>query len=418
MSAVEPRPGARVSDAASLTSSVSNAASLTPACACAATTPFVHEPGPAVDSGPGALARLGDHVLDVHSGARTGGAVIVTDRGLRATGIVDEALAVLAGVGCPTVVIDDVPGNPTVVSVEAGAGVVAEAFPGSRPVVVALGGGSALDAAKGIARLAADSSGPGLPLVAVPTTAGTGAETNGFGVLEDPARRCKVYCGDASTTPRVAVLDPLLTHGLPAGPTAATGVDALVHALESLVSRGRSPVSEAFAVEALRRVWRWLPAAVGDGADGTARAEMLVGAHLAGQALTRSGLGLVHALGHAITAHHGVVHGRALGLVLPEVVAWSLDGTGIVSGDTGPDDGAWARVAETLGVPVVAVPEALAGWCEAVGVSVGIDGEALGLGRPEIDALATTAAADPVGRNAPRAADRGALVGLLTRSVR
>src|SRR5206468_2806065 len=103
----------------------------------------------------------------------------------------------------------------------------------------------------------------------------------------------------------------------------------------------------------------------------------------------RSGLGLVHALGHAITAHHGIVHGRALGTVLPEVVAWSLDVTG------GLDDGAWARVAETLGVRVTALPEALAGWCEAVGVATGLDGEALGLGRPEIDALATTAAADP-----------------------
>jgi alcohol dehydrogenase class IV len=406
VSAVEPRPAVP-------------GPAVSAACACVATTPFVHEPGPAVDSGPGALARLGDHVLDVHAGARSGGAVVVTDAGLRATGIVDEALAVLAAVGCPTVVVDDVPGNPSVAAVEAGARVVTGAFPGARPVVVALGGGSALDAAKGIARLAVSGSGPGLPLVAIPTTAGTGAETNGFGVLEDPARRCKVYCGDATTTPRVAILDPLLTHGLPPGPTAATGVDALVHAVESLVSRGRSPASEAFAAEALRRVWRWLPVAVTDGGDATARAEMLVGAHLAGQALTRSGLGLVHALGHAITAHHGVVHGRALATVLPEVVAWSLDGSGAGGSSTGgPDDGAWARVAETLGVPVTAVPEALAGWCGAVGVPTGLDGEALGLGRPEIDAVATTAAADPVGRNAPRAADRGALAGLLVRSVR
>ncbi|MDT7746255.1 MAG: Iron-containing alcohol dehydrogenase, partial [Actinomycetota bacterium] len=96
MNAVEPRPVASA------------------ACACVATTPFVHEPGPAVDSGPGSLARLGDHVLDVHAGARSGGAVVVTDAGLRATGIVDEALAVLAAVGCPTIVVDDVPGNPTV----------------------------------------------------------------------------------------------------------------------------------------------------------------------------------------------------------------------------------------------------------------------------------------------------------------
>ncbi|WP_018330248.1 iron-containing alcohol dehydrogenase family protein [Actinomycetospora chiangmaiensis] len=384
----------------------------TGACACPATTPFLHEPGPAVDSGPGALARLGDHVLDVHAGARSGGAVVVTDAGLRATGIVDEVLSVLAATGCPTVVVDDVPGNPTVPAVEAGARIVAEAFPGSRPVVVAVGGGSALDAAKGIARLAADPTGPGLPLVAIPTTAGTGAETNGFGVLEDPARRCKVYCGDGTTTPRVALLDPLLTHGLPPGATAATGVDALVHALESLVSRGRSPISEAYAAEALRRVWRWLPVAHADGSDPTARAEMLLGAHLAGQALTRSGLGLVHGLGHALTAHHGVVHGRALAMVLPEVVAWSLDDVGST------DAGAWARVADLLGLRHPAeLPGALARWTDAVGVPPGIDRAALALGPAGIEALAATAAADPVCRNAPRTADRGALSGLLTRSA-
>ncbi|MEJ2870663.1 iron-containing alcohol dehydrogenase [Actinomycetospora sp. OC33-EN08] len=380
-------------------------------CACPAAVPFVHEGGPVVDSGPGALARLGDHVLDVHTSARSGGAVVVTDPGLRATGIVDEALTVLAAAGCPTVVVDEIPGNPTVPAVEAGAQVVAEAFPGSRPVVVALGGGSALDAAKGIARLAADPTGPGLPLIAVPTTAGTGAETNGFGVLEDPVRRCKVYCGDASTTPRVALLDPLLTHGLPPGATAATGVDALVHALESLVSRGRSPVSEAFAAEALRRVWRWLPVAFADGSDPAARAEMLLGAHLAGQALTRSGLGLVHGLGHALTAHHGVVHGRALAMVMPEVVAWSLD-------DSPTEAGAWARVTELLGLAHPGeLPGALARWTDALGVPPGVDRAALGLGPAEVEALAATAAADPVGRNAPRTADRGALAGLLTRSL-
>ncbi|MDL5156711.1 iron-containing alcohol dehydrogenase family protein [Actinomycetospora termitidis] len=396
MSAVEPRPVAAAP------------------CACPAAVPFLHEPGPAVDSGAGALARLGDHVLDVHSSARSGGAVVVTDPGLRATGIVDEALTVLAAAGCPTVVVDEIPGNPTVPSVEAGAGLVAGAFPGSRPVVVALGGGSALDAAKGIARLAADPTGPGLPLIAVPTTAGTGAETNGFGVLEDPVRRCKVYCGDSSTTPRVALLDPLLTHGLPPGATAATGVDALVHALESLVSRGRSAVSEAFAAEALRRVWHRLPDAYADGADADARAEMLIGAHLAGQALTRSGLGLVHGLGHALTAHHGVVHGRALAMVLPEVVAWSLDDTA----DAPADGGAWARVTEILGLRHPGeLPGALARWTDAVGVPPGIDRAGLGLGSDEVAALATTAAADPVGRNAPRTADRTALVGLLTRSL-
>ena len=109
------------------------------------------------------------------------------------------------------------------------------------------------------------------------------------------------------------MLDPELTYGLPARPTAATGVDALVHGIESLASRGRDPMSEAFAAEAVRRAWRWLPVAVADGADPRARAEMLVAAHLAGQALTRSGLGLVHGLAHALSLHTGAVHGLGAG---------------------------------------------------------------------------------------------------------
>ena len=381
-----------------------------PATACGIAA-FVAAPGPVVDFAPGALERLGDHVTAL--GATR--AVLVTDPGLRAVGIADAAIAALAAARIPVVVVDDVPGNPTTHAVEAGAVVVREAVGDhvAGTCVVALGGGSALDAAKGIALLAADpglratdpARRPGLPVVAVPTTAGTGAETNGFGVLEDPAARAKVYCGDASVTPRVAVLDPLLTHGLPPGATAATGVDALVHGVESLVSRGRSPLSEAFAAEAVRRAWTWLPVAVADGTDPRARAEMLVAAHLAGQALTRSGLGLVHGLGHALTAHTGTVHGRALAAVLPAVVAWSLDAE--------PDG--WARVAGLLGVGVGALPDALAGRCADVGTPTGTG--AIGVDPGLEPALAATALADPVGRNAPRRATRVAeLADLFARS--
>jgi alcohol dehydrogenase class IV len=363
-------------------------------CAGVAAGTFLSGPGPVVDFGPGAVARIPGHLAGL--GVRR--VLVVTDAGLRAAGVVDAVVAPVGAAGLAVEVDDAVTGNPSVALVEEGAG---RARALGVDVVLALGGGSSLDAAKGIALLAptpgarADGTGTapgtGLPVVAVPTTAGTGAETNGFGVLEDPATRQKVYCGDVSVVPRVAVLDPELTHGLPARPTAATGVDALVHGIESLASRGRDPVSEAFAAEAVRRAWAWLPVAVADGADPRARAEMLVAAHLAGQALTRSGLGLVHGLAHALSLHTGAVHGLALAAVLPEVVGWSLDA----------EPAGWGRAAEAAGLPsAAALPDALGGLLEQVGTRVTLAD--LGAGPAQHEALARTALADPVTRNAPR----------------
>ena len=191
--------------------------------------------------------------------------------------------------------------------------------------------------------------------------------------------------------PRVAVLDPELTHGLPARPTATTGVDALVHGIESLASRGRDPVSEAFAAEAVRRAWRWLPAAVADGADPRARAEMLVAAHLAGQALTRSGLGLVHGLAHALSLHTGAVHGLALAAVLPEVVGWSLDAD--------PRGGAAPRRPPACR-PRPPCPTRSPACSSRSGRGSRLAD--LGAGPAQHEALARTALADPVTRNAPR----------------
>ncbi|MDD7934238.1 iron-containing alcohol dehydrogenase family protein [Actinomycetospora straminea] len=377
-------------------------------CAGVAAGTFLSGAGPVVDFGPGAVARIPDHLAG--QGARR--VLVVTDAGLRAAGVVDAVTGPLAASGVAVEVFDAVRGNPTVAVVEQGA---EHARALGLDAVLALGGGSSLDAAKGIALLApspgarADGSGAtpaaGLPVVAVPTTAGTGAETNGFGVLEDLDSRQKVYCGDASVVPRVAVLDPELTYGLPAGPTAATGVDALVHGLESLASRGRDPMSEAFAAEAVRRAWAWLPTAVADGAHPRARAEMLVAAHLAGQALTRSGLGLVHGFAHALSLHTGAVHGLALAAVLPEVVAWQLDA----------EPAGWGRAAEAAGLPgATALPDALAGVLETVGARVTVAD--LGARPEQHEALARTALADPVTRNTPRhPASAAELVALLRR---
>ncbi len=227
-----------------------------------------------IEFGVGAIARLAGCVDEL--GSRR--VLLVTDAGLRSAGVVARVVALLEAAGLEVTVHDAIAPNPTTATLDEAAGVVRGL---GDCVVVALGGGSVLDAAKGIALLGTNPGSvrslgavvqPGLPVVAVPTTAGTGAETNGFGVIEDERACRKVYVGDDSVRPRVSVLDPELTVGLPPGATAATGMDALVHGIESLASRGSNPMSAAYATEAVRLVSGSLAAAVDDGTDLEARA--------------------------------------------------------------------------------------------------------------------------------------------------
>ncbi|MFC8662825.1 iron-containing alcohol dehydrogenase family protein [Streptomyces sp. NPDC057199] len=308
-----------------------------------------------IEFGPG---RIG-HLPELVSSLGMDRAFLVTDHGLRSAGIVDQVLKVLDTAGVEHGVYDGVGANPSTGNVDEGAA-RARAF--GPAVVIALGGGSVLDAAKGISLLVgnADASAAdadtlwealdGLPLIAIPTTSGTGAETNGFGVIEDTAACRKVYIGHPSVKPRIALLDPELTVGLPAHITAATGIDALVHGIESLASRGANPVSVGFATQAVAMIGRWLPAAHRDGSDLEARSQLMLGAHLAGQALTISGLGLVHGIGHALTAHTGTPHGLALAAVLEEVMEFSAEAAQDSYEQTAralrlapPTDGDWAR---------------------------------------------------------------------------
>ena len=201
---------------------------------------------------------------------------------------------------------------------------------------MAVGGGSPIDAAKGIALAAvnpqrgreldyrSDFAAPALPLIAVPTTAGTGAETNAFGVVTDEAARRKFYVGHASTMPAAAILDPDLTIGLPPGATAATGMDALTHAVESYLSVRANPWSAGLALQVIGMVGEFLPRAVADGSDREARGQMLLAAHMAGVAMASTGLGACHAIGHALGGRFDVPHGVALTMVLPQVLSFSL----------------------------------------------------------------------------------------------
>jgi alcohol dehydrogenase class IV len=354
------------------------------------------EPGARVEFGAGAVARLPDAVASLGQ-AR---AFVVTDPGVRAAGVLDRVLAVLVAAGLEHAVFDGIRPNPTTGDLDA-AGRQARAF--GAAAVVAVGGGSALDAAKGIALLATNPGSAadfdhrreppasGLPVVAVPTTAGTGAETNGFGVIEDPAARCKVYLGHRSVRPGVCILDPELTLGLPRAATAATGIDALVHGIESLASRGSSPLSAAYATQAVAMVSRWLPVAVDDGADLEARAQLLLGAHLAGRALTLSGLGLVHGIGHSLTNHFRTPHGVALAAVLPEVMAWCAQ------------ESAAARAAQATAALAMGVPDAVeAARALAEGIGVRRPLRELGLTAGTVGSVARGAVDDVVSANSPR----------------
>ncbi len=283
---------------------------------------------------------------------------IVTDPGVASAGVLAKVEAILASAGIQSASFTDIKPNPTttLIDLAAKAGVAFGA-----DCIVALGGGSSLDSSKGIALVVANPTfssakfdysitpdRPAVPIIAIPTTSGTGSETNNWGVIDDPIRQCKFYVGDASTTPSAAILDPELTIGLPPRPTAGTGIDALTHAIESLTSKGRTPVSAAYAHEAIKLISKALPIVVKEGTNVDARGDMLMGAHLAGLALTLSGLGLVHGIAHSVSAHVGAAHGEALATVLPEVMQFNSRKVSDIYATVGNDMGVSANSATAI----------------------------------------------------------------------
>jgi alcohol dehydrogenase len=280
------------------------------------------------------IARLPE-VIAAAGGSRV---FLVTDPGLVAAGLADRALAASS---LPASVFSQVEPNPSGATVESGAGSL-RSFGLDGTVIVALGGGSAMDAAKAIDLCATNDRPvweleydgpdltPGRPIVAIPTTAGTGAEAHPFAVITHEEIGRKDYVGHQSLLPVATILDPELTVGLPPAVTAATGVDALTHSLESLLSRNGNPFAESAALGVIRTVYDWLPRAVADGSDLEARSQMLVASHLAGVGqASGTGVGLIHALGHAIGTRGRVAHGTALAVVLPEVLRFYASEAGL-----------------------------------------------------------------------------------------
>jgi alcohol dehydrogenase len=370
-------------------------------------TRMVLDPPPPAHFGVGAV----DAIAGVVTGTGCRAAVIVTDQGLAGTAVVASVVGVLAASGIPVTVFGGVHANPTTGDVAAGADAVAALAADGRPAVVAVGGGSSIDAAKGIAVAAVNPergrdldhrrtfSVPALPLVAVPTTAGTGTETNAFGVITDPVARRKFYVGGATARPAAAILDPELTASLPPGATAATGMDALVHALESCMSRRANPWSEGIALQAVRMISAHLPRAVADGADLEARSQMLLASHLAGVAFASTGLGICHAIGHALGGRFDIAHGVALTMVLPGVLRFNLPACeerlaavafALGAGDTARDAG-WNADAAI---------DAVAALADAIGMTHQLPD--FGITAADFDGIAGDALDDEVLANTPR----------------
>ncbi len=372
--------------------------------------------------GAGAVAELPSII-----GQLGGRAVfVVTDPGVVGSGVAGRVVDLLTAANLRVELFDGVEPNPGTASVARGSAVLRrflERAGGTSAIVIALGGGSAMDSAKAMALHAANDRDvmslgyhdetlePGVPVVAIPTTAGTGAETNTYGVITDEAAGRKGYIGHESVLPRMALLDPELTLGLPPEPTAATGVDAFTHSLESLLSANPNPFAEAVALGTIRTIGQWLPSAVEDGSDLEARSRMLLAAHYAGVGQqSGTGVGAVHAIGHAIGTRGRLPHGTALATVMPEVFETyvgvrdrelALVAVALGAADPRDDQAASARAG------IGAVRDLLTRVGQRRTLA------AQGLGPESHDTIALDAVEDPAINNSPRLPSKDEVVGIL-----
>ncbi len=357
--------------------------------------PVMLEAVPPIVQGEGALDSIGGHAARL---AGDGAPVLlVADPGLRASGMIDAAAASLRAAGLAPIVFDGIKSDPTAAQVDAGAALAREA---GAKAVVALGGGSAMDAGKLVAAVAGghDPAGryalcanpfPGgaLPKICIPTTSGTGSETTRVSVIGDETGAKQWYWG-AELRADLVVLDPSLTVGLPAHLTAATGIDALVHAMEAATNRNASPANDVYAHAAIRLAVQHLETAVAKPTDIAARAGMQLAAAFAGVAIDNAGTAIGHNIGHALGSLRPIHHGRAVGVAMVATLPWNVEG----------DDGAFAAVAEAMGLGRDAgkVPAAFERLMRTTGVRISLAGDfdgvtpamlAAQMARPENEAM-------------------------------
>lgn len=393
--------------------------------------PFDFDPRTRVVFGSGTIVRLGEIARELGASR----VLFVTDPGIERAGHAAKGVASLIDSGLDISVFHDVQPNPTTDDVDRGLQVARQ---NHVDLIVAVGGGSAMDCAKGINFLLTNggemrdywgvgkAKKPMLPLIAVPTTAGTGSEAQSFALIADAKTHMKMACGDKKAACRVAILDPDLTLSMPAGVTAQTGIDAISHAVESFVTTKRNAISQLFS----RRSWRLLAQSFpvvtsgisaakstvnGDSHDSeraaarlvTARGNMLLGAHLAGAAIENSMLGATHALANPLTAHFELTHGVAIGVMLPHVVRYNSAIVGILYGRLAADIGLCAADDPQAGVHLA---QTLRRYTTAAGLPATL--RECNVDRVKLPQLAEEAARQWTGTFNPRPVDAQSLLEL------
>lgn len=279
--------------------------------------------------GQGVVNETGKHLL----GLGVKKVLLVTDAGLQALGVADEIAGIIREAGVEVALFPKAEPNPTDKNVEEGLKVY---FDEQCDGIVTLGGGSSHDAGKGIGLVAANggrihdyegvdrSNKPMVPLIAINTTAGTGSEVTKFTIITNSERKIKMAIVDKHVTPALSINDPLLMVKMPPSLTAATGLDALTHAVEAYVSTAATPITDALAIQAIKIIPKFLPRAVANGEDIEAREQMVYAQSLAGMAFNNASLGYVHAIAHQFGGFYNYPHGVCNAILLPHVCKFNL----------------------------------------------------------------------------------------------
>lgn len=350
-------------------------------------------------------------------------ALIVTDAGLAKAGLAQHIAGLLVEQGIDSVVYDGARPNPTVSNVENGLVMLAKHH---CDFVISLGGGSPHDCAKGIALVAANgghisdyegvdrSARPQLPLIAINTTAGTASEMTRFCIITDEVRHIKMAIVDRNVTPLLSVNDPALMAAMPKSLTAATGMDALTHAIEAYVSIAATPITDACALKAISMIASNLRKAVNDGSNMAARENMAYAQFLAGMAFNNASLGYVHAMAHQLGGFYDLPHGVCNAVLLPHVQSFNASvcptrltdiaqAMGENTRGLSPEDG--ARLAIT----------AIRNLSRDIDIPAGLT--ALGVREEDFPTLAANALKDACGVTNPRRADQAQIEGIFRRAL-
>ncbi|MDD3107826.1 MAG: lactaldehyde reductase [Alistipes sp.] len=285
-------------------------------------------------------------------------ALVVTDKDLVKFGVAAQVTDVLKAAGIPFEMFDEVKPNPTVTNVKNG---IAAFKAAKADFIVAIGGGSSMDTSKAVGIIinnpefedvvslegVANTKKKAIPMIALPTTAGTAAEVTINYVITDEKSIKKMVCVDPNDIPTLAIIDPELMLSMPRGLTAATGMDALTHAIEGLITLGAWEMSDMFELKAIEMIAKWLPKAVENPSDIEARDGMATAQYIAGMAFSNVGLGLVHGMAHPLGAYYDIPHGVANALLLPYVMEYNKEAAKLK----------YRAIAEAMGVKTVGMSD-------------------------------------------------------------